>query len=123
MKNQKDSKIEAYLGYVIESLKGDKVLEGLMLRNLKTNELVEVKADGLFVAIGRVPQTEILDKRLKLDETGYVTVDQHMKTNLDGIFACGDITHKTLRQIATATGDGAIAGISASSYVKSVRGV
>ena len=123
LKNQKNSKIESYLGYVIEGLKGDNVLKGLVLRNLKTNELIEVETDGLFVAIGRVPQTEILDKGLKLDETGYVAVDENMKTNLDGIFACGDITHKTLRQIATATGDGAIAGISASSYVKNVRGV
>lgn len=115
---EKDSKIESYLGYVVEKLNGENRLESIEIKNIETNEKQTLKLDGLFVAIGRVPQTEILDKELKLDENGYIVVNEKMETSIEGVFACGDITHKMLRQISTATGDGAIAGTSASIYVK-----
>lgn len=118
---QKNSKIIPKYGYVVEKLNGDKNLLSIDIRNLETNKIEKIELDGLFVAIGRVPQTEILSKELKLDENGYVIVDEQMKTNIDGVFACGDITHKSLRQIATAVGDGSIAGTYASLCVKKMK--
>ena len=118
---QKDSKIIPKYGYVVEKLCGEKKLESVDIKNLKDGTIENIKLDGLFVAIGRVPQTEILDKELDLDENGYIIVDEHMKTSIDGVYACGDITHKSLRQIATAVGDGSIAGTYASLYVKKIK--
>ena len=118
---QKDSKIKQYLGYVVEKLYGDKKLESIDIRNLADNTVKNIKLDGVFVAIGKVPQTDILDKEVKLDENGYIVVNDKMETSIDGVFACGDITHKILRQISTAVSDGSIAGTYASLYVKKHR--
>ena len=121
LKNEKNSKIIQKLGYVVEKLYGNQKLESIDIRNIETNKIENIKLDGLFVAIGRVPQTEILNKELSLDENGYIIVDEHMQTSIEGVFACGDITHKVLRQIATAVGDGAIAGTYASVCVKKMN--
>ncbi|MBR1925557.1 MAG: FAD-dependent oxidoreductase [Clostridia bacterium] len=118
---QENSKIKQYLGYVVEKLYGDAKLESIDIRNISTGEVKNLKLDGVFVSIGRVPQTEILDSDLKLDESGYIIVNDKMETSIEGVFACGDITHKTLRQISTAVGDGSIAGTYASVYVKKHR--
>ncbi len=119
--SQKPSKVKQYLGFVAEKLYGDKVLESVDLRNITTNEIINIKPDGVFVAIGRVPQTQILENQVNLDENGYVLVDENMQTNVKGVFAAGDITKKTLRQITTAVGDGSVAGTYASDYVKKLK--
>lgn len=119
--NQKNSKIESYFGYVIENLNGENKLESIEIKNIETGKKEILNVEGLFVAIGRVPQTEILEENIKIDEMGYIVTDEHMKTSIQGVFACGDITHKFLRQISTAVGDGAIAGTSASVYVKNIK--
>ena len=72
----------------------------------------------MFVAIGRCPQTELLDGKITLDAQGYIIADENMSTNISGVYAAGDIVHKNLRQIATAISDGAIAGTQASVYCK-----
>lgn len=118
---QKNSKIIPKYGFVVKKLYGENKLESIDIINLNTNEIENIILDGLFVAIGRVPQTEILDKELNLDQSGYVLVDEQMKTSIDGVFACGDIIHKSLRQIATAVGDGAVAGTYASVYAKKFK--
>ncbi len=120
LKLLQSQKIKQFFGFVIEKLEGEDKLKSIVIKNIKTNEKLIIDVDGLFVAIGRVPQTEII-QGVKLDEFGYIEVDKDMKTNLEGIFACGDITSKTLRQISTAVGDGAIAGTSASVYVKKLK--
>ena len=118
---QKNSKIIPKYGFVVKKLYGENKLENIDIINLNTNEVENIALDGLFVAIGRVPQTEILNKEINLDQNGYVLVDEQMKTSIEGVFACGDIIHKSLRQIATAVGDGAIAGTYASIYAKKMR--
>lgn len=118
---QKNSKIVPKYGFVVKKLYGKNKLEKIDIVNLNTNEVENITVDGLFVAIGRVPQTEILNKELDLDQGGYVLVDEQMQTSMEGVFACGDIIHKSLRQIATAVGDGAIAGTYASIYAKKMR--
>lgn len=118
---RESGKVVPYLGFVIDSLEGDGRLSGMKVRNLASGKTEVLSTDALFVAIGRVPQTEILGKELALDDSGYILVNGDMSTNLDGVFAAGDITHKELRQVATAVGDGATAGTSASIYVKKAR--
>ena len=118
---QENSKIKQYLGYVVEKLYGETKLESIDIKNTSNGEIENLKLDGIFVSIGRVPQTKILDNKLKLDESGYIMVNEKMETSIEGVFACGDITHKILRQISTAVGDGSVAGTYASAYVKKHR--
>ncbi len=118
---QENSKIVKKYGYVVEKLYGNAKLESIDIRNLETNKVENITLDGLFVSIGRVPQTEILNKELTLDDNGYIVVNENMQTSIEGVYACGDITHKSLRQIATAVGDGAIAGTYASVYAKKIK--
>lgn len=102
-------KVELLTGVEVTKLIGNKFLEKVKLSNNKT-----INASGIFVAIGRVPDTNIVKSLVKLDDYGYIITDEDMKTNVDGIFAVGDIRKKTLRQIITACSDGAIAATIAS---------
>lgn len=87
----------------------DERLSGVRIKNLKTSEDTELPCDGIFVAIGRKPATDFLDGILNLDETGYIIADETTKTDIDGIFAVGDVRTKPLRQVVTAVADGATA--------------
>lgn len=118
--DKKNSNIEAKLGFVVEEIKGQERVQSLILRNVDTQEREEIDLDGVFVAIGRNPNTELLNGAISLDN-GYVLVDDTMATNVPGVYASGDIVKKTLRQIATAISDGAIAGTNASNYVKKLK--
>ena len=96
-----DSRVEEYL--VDGRIKGAKV------KNLKTGEVTEVACDGIFISIGRKPNTELFAGQLDLDEGGYIIADETTKTNLPGVYAVGDVRTKALRQVVTAVGDGAVA--------------
>ena len=96
-----DSRVEEYL--VDGRIKGAKV------KNLKTGEVTEVACDGIFISIGRKPNTQLFAGQLDLDEGGYIKADETTKTNLPGVFAVGDVRTKALRQVVTAVGDGAVA--------------
>lgn len=98
-------------------LLGNERIEGVELQNLKTNESKALSADGIFISIGRKPATQFLDGALKLDESGYIIADETTKTNIDGVFAVGDVRTKPLRQIVTAVGDGAVAVHFAEEYL------
>ena len=80
-------------------------------------EIKTINVDGVFVAIGRVPDTSMLEGVLKLDNKGYIETNDNMETSEKGIYACGDVRADSIRQIATAVGDGAIAGTFASKFV------
>lgn len=112
-----DTKIETRLGCVVDAVEGDGRVNGVVLRDIDTSSTERVAVDGVFLAVGRTPNTELLDGRITTDG-GYIVVDEDMQTNIAGVFASGDITKKKLRQIATAISDGAIAGTNASIYVK-----
>ena len=86
---------------------------GVVTENLKTGERKEVRSNGIFVFVGFIPNLEPFGDKLKLDKWGYLETDKDMHTNLDGVFAAGDITSKSYRQITTAVSDGTIAGITA----------
>lgn len=107
---------------IVKELKGDELLESMIVENVKTKELKEVKADpedgmfGVFVFIGFRPQTELYQGMLKM-ENNYIVTDDNMGTDIDGVFAAGDIRVKSLRQVVTATSDGAIAATQAEKYL------
>ena len=91
---------------VVEIL-ADKHVTGVKVQNVVTNEMTQIDCDGLFVAIGRIPDTEIVKGQLELDKSGYIIADESTCTNIPGVFAIGDVRTKALRQIVTAASDGA----------------
>ena len=101
---------------VEELLHGEK-LTGAKLRNTQSGELSELPLDGLFVSIGRTPATGLFEGQLELDGSGYIVADESTRTSLPGVFAAGDVRTKALRQIVTATADGATAAHYAEQYL------
>ena len=81
----------------------------IKVENLKSGIITDVLCDGVFVSIGREPITNIFKYSLDLDENGYIIADESTKTNIDGVFAAGDVRTKVLRQVITAASDGATA--------------
>ncbi len=93
----------------VVELKGNERLEGVCIENIKTGQEKKLSCDGVFVAIGRKPATELVAGQLVLDNAGYIKADESTITNIDGVFAVGDVRTKALRQVVTAVSDGAIA--------------
>ena len=98
---------------VVEELLGDGRVEGLRLRDLASDESSTVEVAGVFVHVGRVPNTELLDGLVALDEHGRIATDPWMRTELPGLFAAGDVRVDSAGQAITAAGDGATAAIAA----------
>lgn len=92
-------------------------LRSVALRNLKNNEIIDVPVDTCFLFIGYLPNTEIFKDIIDLSRAGYVITNEKMETNMPGVFAAGDVRDKFLKQVATAVGDGAIAGYAAEKYL------
>jgi thioredoxin reductase (NADPH) len=111
-------KIKIIYDSVVEEAKGDEILEGLVIKNVKTGEVSDLKVDGCFVFVGYLPISELFKGKVKLDETGYIITDEEMKTDVPGVFAAGDIRQKSLRQVITAAADGAIAATNAEHYLE-----
>ena len=93
---------------VTELLYGE-TLTGIKVRNKKTGEVKELSLDGLFLAVGQLPNTQLFQGQVELDAAGYVVADETTRTNLPGVFAVGDLRQKPLRQVVTAAADGAVA--------------
>lgn len=102
---------------VVELLAEDKV-EGVLVESVVSGERREIPCDGIFVAVGNVPNTELIKGQVDLDEAGYVLADETTCTNLPGVFAVGDMRQKPLRQIVTAVADGAVASKYAEEYIQ-----
>ena len=103
---------------IVNSINGSEKVESLSLTDKMTSNVQEVDVDGIFVAIGRVPNTDILAGKLALDENGYIIVDSHFETSVKGVFAGGDVIVKDLRQITTAVSDGAMLSVSVNNYLR-----
>ena len=110
-----ESTVKVAWDSVVTQLNGEKKLSSVTLKNVKTGELSDLPVSGLFVAVGQTPATEGL-KGVELDG-GYIVTDEEMRTSLPGVFAAGDVRKKTLRQVVTATADGAIAAESAIKFL------
>ncbi len=96
---------------VVEVL-GEEFVTGIRLKNLKTAELQDLAVEGLFIAIGHQPNTELFQGHLDLDEAGYIKIEPGTtRTSIPGLFACGDVSDPTYRQAVTAAGTGCMAAI------------
>mgnify|MGYP001591228242 CR=1 FL=1 len=102
---------------VVEVLGDGKKVTGVKLKNVKTKKISEFKTDGVFLAIGHIPNTALFQGKLDLDEKGYIKTDRFMKTNVAGVFAAGDVQDIRYRQAITAAGSGCQAGMEAEKYL------
>ncbi len=113
-----NKKIHMIWDSTVEEAVGGRVLEAVRVRNLKTNDITDVPAGGLFYAIGHVPNTEFLAGQLEVDDTGYiVTKPGTTQTSVLGVFAAGDVQDKQWRQAVTAAGTGCMAALEAERYI------
>ena len=102
---------------VVTALHGEAELEAVTLKNPQTGETQQLSVAGLFVAVGQIPQNEAFAALVECDEAGYILADEAMATSAPGVFVAGDCRQKQVRQLTTAVSDGAIAALSACSYV------
>ncbi len=110
-------KIEFIWNSEIQEIAGNNFVEYINIYNKKEQKHWDLKVDGVFVYVGILPNNELIESRLDLDEQGFVKVDYSMHTNIPGIYAAGDIVSKKLRQVITAASDGAIAAWSAEKWL------
>jgi len=111
-------KLEFIWSTVVEEVLGEKMLSGLKLHNVKTGQQSNLKVDGVFVAVGLMPNSRSFFNILELDDAGYIVTDETMATSAPGIFAAGDIRRNSARQIASAVGDGVTAAMSVFRYLQ-----
>ena len=110
-------KIEMVWNTVVDEIAGDKMLDYLRLRNVKTGQSSNLEVDGVFIAVGLKPNSQLFSRLVTLDEGGFVVTDELMRTSAPGIFAAGDVRQNSFRQAITAAGDGAAAASSAFKYL------
>lgn len=101
--------IELITEAVVEEIEGKFEVNSIKIKNIKTNEERSIELNGVFVAVGTKPNSEFVNGLVELDEYGYIKTNEYMKTNVDGLYAVGDIRDTKLRQIITACADGAMA--------------
>lgn len=105
------------LNSVVTKLQGDKMLEGILLKDVRTGKEQDLKVSGVFVAIGQIPDNEAFADLVETDETGYIQASEDCETKVPGIYTAGDCRTKAVRQLATAASDGAVAALAACEYM------
>ena len=123
---KKHKNITILTNTVVEEVSGEGGLNYIRYKNTKTEKITEYKADkgdffGVFVLAGYTPDTKIVKDLVKLNDHGYIVTDSEQRTSVDGIYAAGDVCIKPLRQVVTATGDGALAATELEKYVASIQ--
>ena len=108
--------VEILYSCTVEEIRGGECVESLLVRNVKTEELSDLQADGIFVAVGIRPSTELVRELAECDEAGYVLAGEDCATNIPGLYAAGDVRKKPVRQIITAVADGANAAVAAGAF-------
>ena len=120
----KNPKMEFIWNSQVNEIKGDGVVESIVIKNIKTGETHEHLAAeedgtfGIFPFVGYDPLSKVYEGKINMDKTGYIITDDDMKTNISGVYAAGDIRVKSLRQVVTAVADGAIAAVQAEKYIE-----
>lgn len=123
MRVEKNPKINLELNQVVEEILGDEQkVTGIRLKDVTTGELTDYNCDGVFVAIGHAPNSQVFERQLDIDEYGYIkTAKSSTQTSVQGVFACGDVQDYTYRQAITAAGTGCMAALEAERYLESIR--
>ncbi|HSB05500.1 MAG TPA: thioredoxin-disulfide reductase [Thermodesulfobacteriota bacterium] len=111
-------KIKFFWNSVVQEIKGDKVVDSVVVKNVKTGEVSELEAEGAFLFIGLTPRTQFMKGLVAMDEGDYICTNANCETSAKGVFAAGDCRKQLLRQIATAVGDGATAAFAAEKYLE-----
>lgn len=114
---EKTENIEFIWSSEVAEVEADQFVTGVKVKSRKDGSIREVACDGVFVAIGNIPNTELFKAQVELDEAGYVLADETTQTNIPGVYAVGDMRKKPLRQIVTAVADGAVASKFAEEYI------
>ena len=118
-KAKKNEKIEFLLNHTIVEIRGDKVVQSVILKDTRSGSLTEKKMDGVFMAIGHIPNTGVFQNKIQMDTDGYIqTQPGSTRTNVPGVFACGDVQDRIYRQAITAAGSGCMAAIDAERYLE-----
>lgn len=118
-KVKKNPKIEILYNYVVKEIRGNDKVESVLLKSTKENTEREISVSGVFIAIGHIPNSNIVKGKLETDEDGYIIVDKEYQTSVKGIFACGDVVDKIYKQAIVAAATGAIAAMNAIKYIES----
>lgn len=118
---EENPSIEVLYNKTVQSVHGESYVESIIIKDTLSGATESLKTDAVFAYIGLEPKTEYLKDQIKLSEGGYIITNEKMETSVNGIFACGDGRDKEIRQIATAVGDGAIAGVMSERYIKIVK--
>ncbi len=123
LRTRKNPKISMMLNEVIDEILGDgQKVTGIRLKNVQTGELSEHACDGVFLAIGHAPNAGLFKDQLDLDDYGYIiTKKSSTQTNVQGVFACGDVQDTAYRQAVTAVGTGCMAAVDAERFLESIR--
>lgn len=117
-KAKKNPKVEFALNKVIDEIIGDDFVTGVRFKDTQSGEITEMKIDGIFMAIGHTPNTELFRGQIDLDENGYIdTMPGTSKTNIEGVFACGDVQDTIYKQAVTAAGSGCMAALDAEHFL------
>lgn len=111
-------KVDFIWDTVVTEIRGEGVVESVGLRNVKTGEESTLKTEGVFIFIGHIPNTEIFQGQLEMDENGYVIVDRYMQTSVPGVFAAGEVADSHFRQVITSAGMGAAAAMQAIHFLE-----
>jgi len=124
LRTKKNPKISMMLNEVVDEILGDgQKVTGIRLKNVVTGEFSEHTCDGVFLAIGHSPNAGLFKDQLELDEQGYIKTKKHStETNVQGVFACGDVQDTGYRQAVTAVGTGCMAAVDAERFLESIRG-
>ena len=109
--------VEVLYSHVVTEIQGEDAVENLRIKDLKTGEISDLAVNGIFVAVGIRPDTELIRDLAECDEGGYVLAGEDCATSVPGLYAAGDVRRKPIRQIITAVADGANAAVSAGGYV------
>ncbi len=118
-KIRENPKVEIITDYVAEEVVGDeKEMKKLRIKNVKTGEMKELDATGLFVFIGFIPNTDLIKDHVEKDDVGFILTDQNMETNVPGLFVAGDCRSQLIRQITNASGDATTAAVAAEKYLE-----
>jgi len=117
----KNPKIKTIFNTIVTEISGDEIVKKITLQNVETGVTSKLECDGVFIFVGMIPQTDLVDMLTK-DEDGYIITDEEMRTNVLGMYVAGDIRNKPFRQIVTAASDGAIAAWSAAKLIREIHG-
>ena len=117
----KNEKIEFAWNSVVKEIKGDSLVNSVVLENTKNGEQSELKTDGVFPYIGMRPNIELVNGQVEQDKGGFIVTDNTMQTSIEGVFAIGDVRTTPLRQVITAAADGAVGAVYAVKYIELLK--